>query len=265
MFLSSCDVIEEPYIEEGNIIYNGRKSLLLDFTGHTCGNCPEGHRVIESILYNYEEAVIPVAIHCGWYSRIEGDNPEEPFYYDFRTDIGFELGGDGLTTGGDFGVQGQPTGVVNLLKGSALKPPSAWSSEVAKYVSSFPQYSIEIEANYNNNDSIIDCTVTVESITENRNELHLVVYVLENHIVQWQRDYESDPENVENYEHNHVLRGGFNGAWGESIGNTTYIEKNCQTKLGEDWVPNNCLILAFVYNSETFEVLQAEEIKLIEE
>jgi hypothetical protein len=265
VFINSCDVIEDNYIEEGNIVWNGRKSLLFDFTGHTCGNCPEGHNTIESILNNYNEAVIPVAIHCGWYSRIEGNSLEEPFYYDFRTDIGVQLGGDGITTGGDFGVQGQPTGVVNMLEGSELKPPSGWASEVAKYISSFPQYSIEIEANFNENDSIIDCAVIVESITENRNELNLVVYVLENHIIQWQRDYDSDPEDVEDYEHNHVLRGGFNGAWGEEIGNITYIEKNLQTKLGEDWVPNNCLILAFVYNSETLEVLQAEEIKLIEE
>ncbi|MDD2199200.1 MAG: Omp28 family outer membrane lipoprotein, partial [Bacteroidales bacterium] len=263
VFFNSCDVIEEPYIEEGSLVWNGRKSLLLDFTGHTCGNCPDGHNKIEAILNNYGEAVIPVAIHCGWYSRIEGSNINQPFYYDFTTDIGFELGGDGITTGGALGVQGQPIGVVNVLKGDALKSPSAWASEVAKYISSFPQYEIEIDAFYNSVDSIIECNVIVESITENRNELHLVVYVLENNIVQWQRDYGSDPENVENYEHNHVLRGGFNGTWGEAIADKVYTEKTYQTKLGKDWVPNNCLILAFVYNSETYEVLQAEEIKLI--
>ncbi|HXK81544.1 MAG TPA: Omp28 family outer membrane lipoprotein [Bacteroidales bacterium] len=265
VFFNSCDVIEEPYIEEGSLVWNGRKSLLLDFTGHTCGNCPDGHNKIEAILNNYGEAVIPVAIHCGWYSRIEGSNINQPFYYDFTTDIGFELGGDGITTGGALGVQGQPIGVVNVLKGDALKSPSAWASEVAKYISSFPQYEIEIDAFYNSVDSIIECNVIVESITENRNELHLVVYVLENNIVQWQRDYGSDPENVENYEHNHVLRGGFNGTWGEAIADKVYTEKTYQTKLGKDWVPNNCLILAFVYNSETYEVLQAEEIKLIEQ
>lgn len=265
VFFNSCDVIEEPYIEEGSLVWNGRKSLLLDFTGHTCGNCPDGHNKIEAILNNYGEAVIPVAIHCGWYSRIEGSNINQPFYYDFTTDIGFELGGDGITTGGTLGVQGQPIGVVNVLKGDALKSPSAWASEVAKYISSFPQYEIEIDAFYNSVDSIIECNVIVESITENRNELHLVVYVLENNIVQWQRDYGSDPENVENYEHNHVLRGGFNGTWGEAIADKVYTEKTYQTKLGKDWVPNNCLILAFVYNSETYEVLQAEEIKLIEQ
>jgi hypothetical protein len=265
VFFNSCDVIEEPYIEEGSLVWNGRKSLLLDFTGHTCGNCPDGHNKIEAILNNYGEAVIPVAIHCGWYSRIEGSNINQPFYYDFTTDIGFELGGDGITTGGALGVQGQPIGVVNVLKGDALKSPSAWASEVAKYISSFPQYEIEIDAFYNSIDSIIECNVIVESITENRNELHLVVYVLENNIVQWQRDYGSDPENVENYEHNHVLRGGFNGTWGEAIADKVYTEKTYQTKLGKDWVPNNCLILAFVYNSETYEVLQAEEIKLIEQ
>jgi hypothetical protein len=264
ILLSACDKIEGPYYEEGNAVWNGRKSLLLDFTGHTCGNCPDGHRTIESILETYVEAVIPIAIHCGWYSRLESNSQNEPFYYDFRTEIGFELGGDGITTGGDLGIQGQPTGIINIMTGNALKPHTAWATEVAKYISTFPQYSIEIANQYDVTDSIITCNVCVESITSTLSDLNLVVYVVENNILQWQRDYDADPEDVENYIHNHVLRGGFNGTWGEHIGLNSSSEKTYQLKIGDDWVPENCYVVAFIYNAENKEVLQAEEAHIIE-
>ena len=71
-------------------------------------------------------------------------------------------------------------------------------------------------------------------------------------------------ELIEDYEHNHVYRSAINGTWGEPI---NLIEKNI-VKHYDLINPNeindisNCTIVAYVYNSETKEIIQAAKKKI---
>ena len=56
LFLASCDKIEEgEYIKDGSSIWYGRKIVVLDFTGHKCGNCPKGHKALSLLEEKYGE------------------------------------------------------------------------------------------------------------------------------------------------------------------------------------------------------------------
>jgi len=266
-FIAACDVIEAPYIDTDKPVWNGRKILLLDFTGHTCGNCPGAHRTIEELSENMNNAIVPIAVHCGYFSNPYTSNTSQPYHYNFRSEVGFELGGNGSTEFGYFGILGQPIGVVNQLVPEALVAHDAWGAAAAEYFSLFPELQIEGTVVFNETDSMVNTQITVSASMASTRNLHLAVYVTESHILQWQTDYTQNPSNVQNYEHNHVLRGSFNGTWGDVINsdNANIIRnqefsKSYSLKIASDWNSENLSVVAFVYDSDTKEVLQAEEI-----
>ena len=54
IFTTSCDEINPPYtlnftVDTSKVV---RKTLLEEFTGHTCPNCPKGHAIITTFLNN---------------------------------------------------------------------------------------------------------------------------------------------------------------------------------------------------------------------
>ena len=262
--IQACDKIEEPYIKEGNIIWNGRKIIIYDFTGHKCGNCPRAHEKIDQLINLYGDAIVPIAIHATFFAKPATSDTSLPYHYNFRTDIGDFLGGT-QTEVGFYGELALPVGLVNNLKPESLKVHDAWGTDVAKYISSFPEFLIEIESNYNQGDSTISAEIEIKTNLNNTRKTSLIVFVLEDHIVNWQTDYQQSPKYLENYEHNHVLRAGMNGAFGEVIKNTNEAvvtgqnwTKNYEIKANVDWEIDNCIVVAFIYDSDTHEVLQAE-------
>lgn len=267
--VQSCDKVEEPYMKENAYIWNGRKIIVYDFTGHRCGNCPNAHRALDELTETYGESIIPIAIHGTSFATPITNDTTEPFHYDFRTDIGdFLIGRD---TEGYYGELYLPTGLVNNLAADSLSNHNMWGTNIAAVVSSYPEYLVAIEAEYNDSDSIISCDIDITTNIANSRSLSVVVFVLEDHIIQWQEDYSLTESEVEDYEHNHVLRAGVNGAFGEVIKNNTsstaigdVLSKSYTQKSGTDWDISNCLIVAFVYDSETEEILQAEMVHLHE-
>jgi len=276
-FIVSCDKIEEPFIiehegeeeEEVVTITNNRKVLILDFTGHKCGNCPGAHRTINDLIDIYGDTIVPVAIHCTWYALPSGTETTEPFHYDFRTDVGDYLGGRHP----DYGFYGEiylPVGLVNNLAADELKTHNAWGTKVAEYVGTTSDYLIDIDPSLSN--STINCDINVNTNVANSRKIGLTVYILEDNIIQWQTDYDQTPSEIENYEHKHVLRAGMNGPFGEIIKDNTDLTSIGDTittnsyslDAGDDWVIDNCSIVAFVYDDDTKEVLQAEMVHLHE-
>ena len=105
ILINSCDEVEGPFIESNPLTGEYatdapiRKILIEDFTGVNCVNCPEASRVLENLKETYGNHIVPLGIHAGSYAiPIDDSQP------DFRTDVGFELGGDGLNSLGFFNV-----------------------------------------------------------------------------------------------------------------------------------------------------------------
>lgn len=265
IFLASCDVIEEgQYMKEippapapsGDTTSAPlqRKVLILDFTGHKCGNCPKGHKMITNLEGTYHDAVVPVAIHCTSFATPQAGTA---FATDFRTEEGNYL----LTY---MDLEGLPAGLVNTLDPMAISStPTEWAGQFARYNTTEPEMSIEVTPSVDN--GTMTANVKLTAATKITRKLSLGVYVVEDNIISGQVDYDATPSDIENYVHNHVFRMSFNGALGESVknddsqlasGNT--IEKTYSKAIKSEWNIDNCKVVAFVYDSETKEVLQAE-------
>lgn len=267
--LVSCDVIDEnEYLKEGTAIWNGRKIVVYDFTGHCCGNCPGGHQMVNTLQEKFGEAIIPVAVHIGYYAmpKTNGDK----YTYDFRCDEGDYLGGRDYETG-YFGEINLPAGMINYVKAEEIKGIDSWAVDAAKYYSSYPEFAMNVEASVV--DGKIKADVKLETSIANSRKLTMVAYLVENKIIQWQKNYFADPADIENYEHNHVLRCALDGkALGESVKDNTdqlangdVLTKSYSHDVNPAWNLANCEVVAFVYDTDTKEILQAEIVELPDE
>jgi len=96
----------------------------------------------------------------------------------------------------------------------------------------------------------------------------LAVYVLEDGIVDWQKDEDFDLLDIPDYVHNHVFRTSLNGLWGERVGGDTGLQKGIIEKvefskiLNPAWKAENCTVIAFVYLDSTKRIIQVESSKL---
>lgn len=273
--ISSCDKITFPYTEggnSGNTVDTIRKVLLEDFTGHRCTNCPQSHKVAADLQDYYGKQLIVVAIHATTLAK-----PKPPtFVNDFRTAEGTELSNF-------FQVPFVPIGMVNRVKqsnGGYLVDKGAFATEVSKQIDSLPQEPdifIQLDPTFNTGDSTInlqtDVTFLNSSLTTGK--YNLCVMITESDIISPQSNNDpslgTTPE-ILDYSHQHMLRGMLTTTWGDEVldgapSNNLVVHKNYSGfKLGNDWVPKNCHIVAFVYHadgSNEYQIVQAEEVKLV--
>lgn len=269
LVLTACDYVKPPYTtnpgaggDDTTVVVKMRKVLLEDYTGHTCGNCPKAARVADQIKEDYGDKVVIIGVHAGGFA-----SPDPPKYpTDFRNPVATELYDF-------FGLlaAGNPNGMVNRAghPNNHIKGESAWntavSAELAKDISAF----ISIKNTYDPSSRKIDTEVSTEFEQTLSGDYKLAVYLVEDSIEAPQKDYTlSPPFLVEKYMHKHVLRGSFNGSsQGELISSnpvkgTPSIKKNYSLTLDAAYNPARCYVVAFVYNSSTYEVLQAEEKKI---
>lgn len=281
-----CDYIEFPYTIPGP---NGctvaqpdftprtspvRKVLVEEFTGHRCGNCPRGAETITNLISTYGEQVIGIAHHTynlpQFTEPLPNDtvtNPELHYLYDFRTQ-------EALSIDVKFNVNtiGVPTGLVNRRNfGSGpVMAYTSWPSRVATALSAAPQMDIQLKAFYSPADSNLCVYYFVEVLENISGNFKIALYLTEDSIVKWQKDYNEVPNDIEFYVHNHIMRKAINGV------NGTTVTTNTDLTDGESFIdgystqlnlnvldPDHLHIIAFVYNADTDEIIQAEEIKMI--
>ena len=89
LIVSSCDVEEEPFINDYDSYVNPDKKVLIeDFTGHKCPNCPDAARELEAIHAIYGDQIIGMAIHVSSFARPYHISQAPQYQYDFRTKWG---------------------------------------------------------------------------------------------------------------------------------------------------------------------------------
>ena len=268
----ACDKIEPPFIENNNIdtiinpTNNIQKVLIEDFTGHKCGNCPRAHEEAEMLKTIYGDQVVIIAYHIGFFATT---NPTAAPNYttDFTTPSGNEY--DNL-----WGISaiGLPQGMINRnnYAGNNIVNYPTWSNIVQDYDNDndglFDNIAVlKITNNITLNSNNIECAVNIKGLNNSTNESKVVVCLVEDNIIDWQKDYDACPSDIENYTHNHVFRKSLNGAWGNSIGtitNNTDTTINLSQSINPDWDINNCSIISYVYNADNYEIIQVEETKI---
>lgn len=276
VFIFSCDKVNDPYSTNSTgggdtSVVKVRKVLIEDYTGHKCGNCPEAAITAQTIKAQHGEQVVVMAVHAGFFAKPLAS----PYNYDFRTQVGDDFD--------NFFVQGSPNplGMINrsgYATNTHIKPLGIWASIVDTVITKAPDAWIEIENTYNSSTRKIDGKVKTEFLNMMTGTYKLIILLTEDSIVKPQLDY-SQPagqQNVLNYVHHHVLRTAISStSWGDVIATGSAAAGDSAEVPFSYTLPatfpaingiapneDKCYIVAFIYDSATYEVIQVEEKKI---
>lgn len=267
-FVQACNEIDEPLKEQTDSCgdENGavpiKKILLEDYTGHLCGNCPEAAAEITRLKTIYCDHIIPIGIHVGFFARVDDEYPE-----DFRTEAGDAY--DAFYGATNLGL---PKGVINRTEYDgtyALNYQSVWQSAIEQHLSMAPQAELIIENTYNSDTRTLTVEVNTEFFDDFSEEISLSLLLTEDSIIAPQKDYSADPQHIHDYVHRHVLRAPINGIWGESIGGSAargdILTHSYTFDVDTAYAAEHCEVVAFIFKTESREVIQAESEHLISE
>jgi hypothetical protein len=272
LIIQSCDKIDPPYKESTNIpppVLNpqDQKILVEDYTGHTCGNCPKAARTAQGLKSIYGDRLVIMSVHAGYYAQLE-TNPDSSYSYDFRTPVGNDL--DAPSAQGGFGISnaGNPNGMVNrkFYNGNRIAAYGSWGTHVQDIVDSniLANGSLVIENSYNSSSRELNTTVKSAIFNDLTKTYKLCVYLIEDSVKNWQKDYDPNfpPLNNPNYWHRDVLRASLNGTWGDLIspvGSGIAITNQYSITINSTYRESYCKIIAFIYDDATKEIVQVEE------
>ena len=275
-FFLSCDKIEKPYRVEEVVLECDtpsfpaltandilQKILLEDYTAHKCPNCPAAQTEANDLKTKMGDTLVLMAVHVGTLASTEAAG-DCTFSTDFRTEAGNAYLEQFKTTQ-------LPTGLINrrMYGTKYTSGYSNWKTILDTTTRKTPSIGIQIIP-VNNNIAADDMCVFIKTslFSDVSNNLRLCVLMTENKIIAPQLTSSSTEPKICDYEHNHVLRKALSPAWGHdlTIGKTgdSQIKGYSVSFSGVTWKKENCDIIAFVYDKDTYEVLQVEEIKLVE-
>lgn len=249
LLMAACSNIDDDerfiYVKPAEV---ARCVLLEDYTGQLCVNCPNAAGVIEQLHETYGDNVIAVGIHGGRLSL-----PSSVSDLGLATD-------DGETYYNNAGMPSQPSGRVNR-KGTPATI-DTWASSVASEIEKTAPVSLELATEYDEEKGEVSITVNAMGVDGNVSG-KLQLWIIEDNIVAPQN--QPDGSMKTDYVHNHVFRAAVNGTWGEDFNITEGAEKTvtATTTLKSNWKPEDCSIVAFVYNDNG--VMQAAKVKVISE
>lgn len=239
-----------------------KKVLVEDYTGHTCGNCPEAAIKLDEIIQQKGASVVPVAIHVGLFAE---PKPSEGYPSDFRTT-------EGTAIDAFFGISafGLPQGMVDregFANQNHILPYSQWLSKVNQRLALPPSAFMAIKNEVNKAGSKLRVTVKTNFSSSLNGSYKLSVYLAEDSIIAAQKDYSQNPETVTDYKHKHMLRACLNGAWGEIISDnpsagSSGAKKVYTQTLSPNWNKSKLYVIGIVYKSDTYEIIQAEAKKI---
>ncbi len=275
-FLLSCDEVDAPYlIDVGGSdtsecpvptfphIHDPVKYVLLeDYTGHLCVNCPTAAVTAHDLQAASGDKLVVISVHAGFFATPMGGD----YTTDFRTEAGTEW--DTF-----FGISkvGNPNGMVDRVgySNEHILSPGAWSNKVSEQLEKEPQLTVQIINDYQESELKLCSHIQTVFVKETNRNLNLCVVITEDKIIAPQKNNNPDvgatPEILE-YEHNNVLRGAVNTPWGVQIATRgvimtedTGVIKSYKYYLNEAWDSYKCRVIAFVYDADTYEVLQVSQ------
>jgi hypothetical protein len=280
-FMISCDKIEEPYVKVFESVDTAacpipefpaateviKRVLLEDYTGHTCVNCPSAAILAHNLKVLHGDKLVLLAVHAGFFSS---PTSMGLFTTDFRSEAGNAWD---LFFG--VGAVGNPNGMINRIgfqQGNHIKSPSSWAAAVSNALATAPLVDLQIINEYDSTERKLCTHIKTNFITTIDKNLKLIVVLAESGIVKPQKN--NDPDAgvtpvIEDYVHNHVLRNAITTTWGMSIATTgtanpESVVKTFKHILKQAYIPENCTVVAFVYDDDTKEVLQAIEAAVIQ-
>ena len=222
-----------------------KKHLIEEFTGQGCGYCPYGMNCISDFTANDTNFI--VILH----------------HYGYKQDH-FTVSGRKTITN-TLGVNGAPSMTIDRAKTKTEKgsqtvfhPGYLPTTDKAQFTTT-TYASVEIENNYDAVNRQLNIKVSGALATQDHPALFLTVLVKESGMVDYQSDYYYSFEGWEEFRHTNAVRAFLTDAKGDEVS----VKKNRYSTeytlvLDENWVAENCMVVAFL--SEEFKpVVQAAE------
>jgi len=152
------------------------------------------------------------------------------------------------------------------FNGKKLLAHDDWSAAILAQINQAPKLDIIINPEYLPDDSSFNLKIETGFLKTISQKLMLNIWLVEDSIIDWQKDYDAKPQDIEGYIHNHLFRESLTDIWGSELsGNTTqnsFINSDFSGKLNNKYKPNEIYIVAFVAVKESREILQASMKKL---
>lgn len=265
--LMGCDEVNPPYEKSGNVgpvdtTGYGQHVLLEEFTGHTCRNCPVGHKVAEQLRTLYGEKIVTMAIHAGAFAIPEAEYPE-----DFRTSAG-----DALNT--LFKVSSYPAGVVNRapVSGQYVQSSVAWASLVDTLSKGQSPFKLTLTPTYTAATKSLSLGVRVQTraLYTSSKPVAMMWYIVEDSVIAPQLNFNT---RIPNYVHKDVFRDAPMGVYGKAFfsSNTIAAKTTKDTTLNYSfasvpYVPEKCkAIVVMALQEPDYRVLQVSEVHVVKE
>lgn len=256
LLASACEVI--PAGEREEVIFTPtdpsavkRTSLLIEYSGWQCVNCPtaaeEAHRLQEL----YGENLVVVVMHPESNPNTRHNNKPALNYTCPEADsIYIMMGGTNTTP--------FPTGNINMVKEPTkgyFTDYDKWGTLVSQAYSTPKPVLLSTEA-YTIDTNVIFVAADITNLDTQAMEATLQVWLTEDSVMGSQKKPEGTDKN---YAHNHLMRASISPIWGEVLPIEAHMTQQMvyEYTLPDKVVKENCNIVAIV--SVNGEVVQAKE------
>ncbi len=260
--LAACEVIGPG--DRDKIIFTPtdpseikRTSLLIEYSGWQCVNCPTAAEEAHRLKEQYGENLVVVVMHPESNPNTRHNNKPALNYTCPEADsIYIMMGGTNTTP--------FPTGNVNMVKDATqgyFSDYDTWGTLISQaYTSPKPvrlaAEALMLEAN------VISVTVDINNMDDQAMEATLQVWLTEDSVMGSQKKPEGTDKN---YAHNHLMRASISPLWGEILPIDAQMTQQIvyEYTLPDNVVKENCNVVAIV--SVNGEVIQVAETQIITE
>ncbi len=259
MGFTACDNIDEDdrFIPVERP-HSEKTVLIEEFTGARCVNCPDGAAVVAALHETYGDNVIAVSHYP---SQME--SLTLPLGIDLRTSLASDY--FAAYNGPNRGL---PSAMFNrtAYNGQTLiLQPTTWGSVVYDMLmNNESPVLIKMDSRYDASTRKLDVDYDVQFIDAVPEDVSFQLWIVENGIISPQL---STTGLIPQYENNHVLRGALNGTWGEAKGGAhmagSTVTGSGSIVLADNWKPENCQVVGFLYRTSGRQVVQAGLVKSI--
>jgi hypothetical protein len=231
--------------------------VLEEYTGMKCPYCPQGHAVAESILTGNPGKVSVIAVHQGSFAIPDEGQP------DFRTAFGNSLAGQ-------TNLEGYPSGTVNRhffsdlsTSGGTALSRGDWAEASQQILEQESYVNLGVTTDFNEETRELSVTVEayyVGNLPFGVSSNFFQIAVTESNVIAYQAGASST------YNHKHILRHLITDQWGDEITEIvsgTVVNRTYLYTLPDEWVAENCEIVAFITESHQ-EIITGVTVPLID-
>lgn len=232
-----------------------RNSLLIEYSGWMCVNCPTAAEVAHQLKEQYGEQLVVVVMHPESNPNTRhNDKPALNYTCPEADSIYIMMGGTSTTA--------FPTGNINLFKHdtkSYFTDYSMWGKYISQAYSNPKPVIINQEVKGTMDSKDINIVVDITNHDTKAIEATLQVWLTEDSVMGSQKKPEGTDKN---YAHNHLMRASISPLWGDIMPIEAHMTEQqvYHYTLPEKVVKENCNIVALV--SVNGEVVQAKETKI---